>query len=96
MGRTRAELLETMDARELQDHLGLELIYPLDDPWRRSALTTAGVHNAFKGKGKPISPEQFVPAMMKPGDASTTEGQITELFGKRVVDTRKERSTESS
>lgn len=67
MGRTLAELADSMSSAEFTEWLAYNRIFGLPDPWGEAGTIAAAVTRPYQKKGaKPAMPLDFIPADRKP------------------------------
>ena len=72
LGRTRAELMQSMSYRELREQIAFDRLEPLPDSWSQTGLLAALLYNPW-AKGPAKSPEDFIPSKPAPAREQTPE-----------------------
>ncbi|SIO60131.1 hypothetical protein SAMN05444166_6278 [Singulisphaera sp. GP187] len=76
------ELLSRIDSHELSEWLAYDRLDPLPDSYWQAGLISSTIANVF-GKGKALTPEDFIPRRQKP--KSETQSAAAGLFALRAL-----------
>jgi hypothetical protein len=80
LGRTVAEIEETMTSSELSEWMAFDLYcQPLDNGWRQAGVIAAASVAPHCGKGKAPKPDDFVPIARLPQSPEDMAAELAKL-----------------
>lgn len=82
LGKTRRELLDGMDSRELSEWIAYDRVEPIPQPWQETGLLAAILCNLL-GTGRRRSPADFIPARRAPAEEQSPSAILAAFQGMR-------------